>query len=139
MTGCLNIAMMALLPLGFATLNSTAPDIFINQSVEKLKHPSYSTAYLDPELNEPTANFETAKSQQLEFEDFMKFARYTNTKRIKADGKETKSYNPQFDFLGPNNWLPLQCTSSVDEYYRSPIFGYIKNGNDLENDILLQF
>lgn len=107
MTGTLYIAMMLVIPLFFTTLGSMAPDIFVDQSVEKLKHPSYSTAYLDPELNEPVASFETARSQQREFEEFMKFSRYTNTKRTLENGTRTDSYNPQFDFLGPNNWLPL--------------------------------
>ena len=83
-----------------------------------MKHPAYSTAYYNPELDGPSANFATSMEQQLEFEDFMKFSRYTNTKRKMENGNRTESYNPQFDTLGPNNWLPLQCTSSVDHVYR---------------------
>ena len=39
------------------------------------------------------------------------------------------------DTLGPNNWLPTQCISSVDYKYGSPVIGFIDNGNQLGTDL----
>jgi len=72
----------------------------------------------------------TTGRQQLEFESFMRFNNYTNTNRtIAATGEKLLSYYPTMDTLGPYNWLPLQCKSSVDEKYESPVIGYIINKN----------
>ena len=76
----------------------------------------------------------------------MKFSRYTNTDRgdgtfsidpetkKKVENKE-RYYSPALDTLGPANWIPLQCYSSVDFKYTSSVIGIIKNGNQLEEDL----
>lgn len=66
----------------------------------------------------------------------MQFNNYTNTKRTFRNGTSVDSYLPPFDQTGPNNFVPLQCISSVDYKYASTVIGYIKNGNQLEEDLL---
>ena len=103
-------------------------------------------AYIDPNSPDgsgPAANFETNMQQQLDFEGFFQFAKYTNTNRTigkDEDGNNIKvpSYQPGLDLVGPSNWLPQQCYTSVDYKYASPVIGYIKNGNQLEEDLLKQ-
>ena len=103
-------------------------------------------AYIDPDSPDggaAEANFETSMQQQLDFEKFFQFAKYTNTNRTVGrdeDGNNIKvpSYQPSLDLAGPSSWLPQQCYSSVDYKFLSPVIGYIKNGNQLEEDLLKQ-
>ena len=86
-----------------ATLDKTYP----NFSLEKLKHPVYSTAYYQPETDEFGSRYDTALNQQLEFESFMQFNNYTNVQRPTGEvildeegvGKQVKveSYSPVMD------------------------------------------
>ena len=73
-------------------------------------------------------------------QDFMKFSRYTNSEipdgtfsRNKTTGEKIPNkepyYSPALDTLGPSNWIPLQCYSSVDFKYTSSVIAIVKNGN----------
>lgn len=120
-----------------AGTKSSAPDKFFPDfTLDALRHPLYQTAYLNPETGNFTATFATALNQQKEFEGFMQFNNYTNTKRTLANGTSVPSYLPPFDTVGPNTYVPLQCISSVDYKYSSTVIGIIKNGNQLEEDLL---
>lgn len=76
-------------------------------SLEKLKHPVYSTAYYQPEFDEFGSRYSTALDQQLEFESFMQFNNYTNADRktdefvLGPEGEEipvkVRSYVPVMD------------------------------------------
>lgn len=85
------------------TTDKTYPD----HSLEKLKHPVYSTAYYQPEFDEFGSSYTTALDQQLEFESFMQFNNYTNADRktdevvLGPEGEEipvkVRSYVPVMD------------------------------------------
>ena len=130
--------------LSFTYIMTVAKDRWYpNFDLEKLKHPLYSTMELNQETNEYYADYETSQKQGEQWEGFFQFANYTNgNRKVGVDENGTnifvRSYTPSSDVTGPGNWLPTQCYSSVDYKYNSTVIAYIKNGNQIEEDLLLQ-
>ena len=145
---CCVIVCMILVPLicigSFTTSkNLTKVKTYPDYHLQRLKHPCYSTSYYHEQDDAFLADFDTSLKQQLRWEDFFNFADYGNTKRVigkddRGNSIKTPSYSPGLDTYGPSNWLPMQCYSSVDYKYASTVIGIIKNGNQLEEDLLSQ-
>lgn len=64
---------------------------------------------------------------------------YTNVmEKDRVTGERRRGYNPMLDTMGPTNYLPMHCYSSVDHKYESRMIGYVKSGNVYEEDLLAQ-
>jgi hypothetical protein len=133
----------------------TEPEYMTGVKVSALRHPIYQPAKPDGPDGKFVISVENVLENALDFDRFMEYTKYTNFKENftfapnltarftnKTDLFEINTYLPLVDPMGPYLFYPSQCYSTqfdVDhgKKYRSPLIAYIKQGNQIEEDIII--
>jgi hypothetical protein len=117
------------------------PELSAEYKLASLRHPMFQPAKPDAVTGLFDISAQSVIENAQDLNDFMFYTNYTNTKASVTS--KASSYIPVVDPYGPYLFYPSQCQSNegliaAGRKYRAPVIAYIKQGNQIEEDIVDQ-